>query len=193
VISFGSAQGRLGLGLGPAPRPHRLVVVAWSAARGTLERVAREQIKFAGSSADELRAYGAPRAPEYIGPARALLIGVVDVHGEKSFASFRLLSRNAGDLRSGRRSSVKVPRSFASLVELHCRRRLACCGGIAGRAGAHLGYYQEGSPSGGCPGRDSDAIAGSLGARRAEVLVKISSFEWSCGSRASFVRGPWAT
>jgi len=95
VISFGSAQGRLGLAAAGAAAALVLVVVAGVLARGPLERVPENTIKFAVGLL--LTSFGCFWGAEGAGvhwPGDELsLLGVVAFIGATSFALVRLLRR----------------------------------------------------------------------------------------------------
>jgi len=95
VISFGSAQGRLGLAAAGAAAALVLVVVAGVLARGTLERVPENTIKFAVGLL--LTSFGCFWGAEGAGvhwPGDELsLLGVVAFIGATSFVIVRLFRR----------------------------------------------------------------------------------------------------
>jgi uncharacterized membrane protein len=95
VISFGSAQGRLGLAAAGAAAALALVVVAGVLARGPLERVPENTIKFAVGLL--LTSFGCFWGAEGAGvhwPGDELsLLGVIGFLGVLSFALVRVLRR----------------------------------------------------------------------------------------------------
>ena len=95
VISFGSAQGRLGLAAAGAAAALLLVVVAGVLARGPLERIPENRIKFAVGLL--LTSFGCFWGAEGAGvswPGKELsLLGVVGFVGALSFLLVRVLRR----------------------------------------------------------------------------------------------------
>ena len=95
VISFGSAQGRLGLAAAGAAAALALVVVAGVLARGPLERVPENTIKFAvGLLLTSFGCFwGAEGAGVHWPGDEVSLLGVVAFIGATSFVLVRLLRR----------------------------------------------------------------------------------------------------
>ncbi len=95
VISFGSAQGRLGLSAAGAAAALLLVVVAGVLARGPLERVPENTIKFAvGLLLTSFGCFwGAEGAGVHWPGDEVSLLGVVAFIGATSFVLVRLLRR----------------------------------------------------------------------------------------------------
>ena len=127
VIGFGSTQSRLGLAVGAAAAAVVLVVAVGIVVRGPLGRVPENTLKFVvGVLLTSFGIFGAEKAPAQSGRAPTSR----SRHCKRHRARFGLAHAGAAptaaaaQARGGRSMRYVVARPL--LVELRCRRRLAC-------------------------------------------------------------------